>query len=321
LHSAALRYLVKVAELGSIRRAAETLNVASSAVNRQILTLERKLGVTLFKRTPTGVTPTSAGILLLRHARETLGDYQHTLDEIASQTGEIKGEVRIIGLGSMIECILPNILASLAQRYDGISFHIYDANPDEVIKELTAGHFDIGITFLDQRYRTFEVYARLKTTVGAVMKSTHPLARKKSVTLTECAAYEISMFSDRWIIKPLIDTELQRTGAEFKPRIVTNSMAVMQAVILQGMAIGFFTPIGFIDAIRRGELTYIPLSQGSFAPAGIGLFASKSALTSPPVRVIIDHLIEVFADLQVTLHSIKSQADKPMRNRRGKTKT
>ncbi len=259
-------------------------------------------------------------MLLLRHARETLGNYQRTLDEIASQTGEIKGEVRIIGLGSIIECILPGIITALAKRYDGISFHIVDANPDDVIKELTAGHFDIGITFLDQRHRALEVYSRLETTVGAVMRSNHPLARKRSVTLTECAAYETSMFSDRWIIKPLIDSEFQLTGAEFKPRIVTNSMAIMQAAILNGLGIGFFTPIGFIDDIRRGALTYIPLARSDFAPAGIGLFAPKSALTSPPVRVIIDHLVEVFADLQATLHSIKSQLENRAKDHRVSTK-
>ena len=55
MHAPTLRYLIKVAEFGSIRRAAEVLNVASSGCNRQIPNVERSLGVTLFERTARGV--------------------------------------------------------------------------------------------------------------------------------------------------------------------------------------------------------------------------------------------------------------------------
>jgi DNA-binding transcriptional LysR family regulator len=47
MHAAALRYVDEVARAGSIRQAAERLNVAASAVNRQILRLEADFGVQL----------------------------------------------------------------------------------------------------------------------------------------------------------------------------------------------------------------------------------------------------------------------------------
>ncbi len=50
LHSRMLRYLDEVARCGSIRQAAERLNVASSAINRQILALEAELGTPIFHR-------------------------------------------------------------------------------------------------------------------------------------------------------------------------------------------------------------------------------------------------------------------------------
>src|SRR5690348_17586115 len=82
MHAAVLRYFDQVARLGSIRRAAEALNVASSAVNRQILKLEEETGVVLFERLRTGVRLTAAGEVLLRHARETLIDYDRARAEI-----------------------------------------------------------------------------------------------------------------------------------------------------------------------------------------------------------------------------------------------
>src|SRR6516225_2045577 len=117
MHSATMQCLLKVSELGSIRRAAEALNLASSAVNRRILNLEQDLGVALFKRTQRGVVPTAAGQLLLRHVRDTLGDYERTLDEIRSETGILSGEVRIIGIGSFVDCILPSAIVEFADAH------------------------------------------------------------------------------------------------------------------------------------------------------------------------------------------------------------
>ena len=307
LHSATLRYFVKVAEHGSIRRAAETLNIASSAVNRKILNLERSLGVALFKRTPHGVTPTSAGMLLLRHARETLSDFQRTIDQMDSQTGEIKGTVRITGIGSIIDCALPEALMGLSKKHEGIVLQVLNANPDDVVDGLRIGRADIGITFLDNRHRDFEVCARLNTTFGALMTSDHPLARRRSVTLTECASYDTSMFADRWTIRPLVDTEFHETGAEFRARVITNSMTVMRTAILQGVGIGFFTPIAFIEEIKRGQISFVPLHRSELVPTHIGLLTSKAALGAPAVRVLIDHLSDLFWDLQRSLDETRTE--------------
>src|SRR5437867_2688894 len=55
MHASVLKYFLEVARSGSIRKAAQRLFVASSAVNRQILQLEEELGAELFDRLPTGM--------------------------------------------------------------------------------------------------------------------------------------------------------------------------------------------------------------------------------------------------------------------------
>ena len=55
MHASVLKYFVEVARCGSVRKASETLHVAASAVNRQILKLEEELGVALFDRLPNGM--------------------------------------------------------------------------------------------------------------------------------------------------------------------------------------------------------------------------------------------------------------------------
>ncbi|MEJ0071623.1 MAG: LysR family transcriptional regulator [Pseudomonadota bacterium] len=61
IHASAIRYFDAVRRAGSIRAAARQLNVASSAVNRQILNLEAEIGTTLFSRLSAGLKLTAAG--------------------------------------------------------------------------------------------------------------------------------------------------------------------------------------------------------------------------------------------------------------------
>ena len=127
MHAAVLRYFDHVARHGSIRKAADALSVASSAVNRQILRLEDEMGVALFERGRSGVRPTAAGELLLRHVRETQNEYQRTRAEIASLGGTVSGDVRIISLESLLVRFLPQVVDEMSAKHPKVSFTVLAA--------------------------------------------------------------------------------------------------------------------------------------------------------------------------------------------------
>ena len=62
-------YFDEVARKGGLRRAADVLRIAPSAVDRQIIQLEEEVGAKLFERTPTGMRLTAAGELLIDGVR------------------------------------------------------------------------------------------------------------------------------------------------------------------------------------------------------------------------------------------------------------
>lgn len=71
-----LKYAVKVAEYHSINKAAEILYISQPNLSRAIRELEQETGITIFNRTPQGVTVTFAGEELLSHARIILEELE-----------------------------------------------------------------------------------------------------------------------------------------------------------------------------------------------------------------------------------------------------
>ena len=296
MHAAVLRYFDHVARQGSIRKAAEVLSVASSAVNRQILRLEDEIGVPLFERSRAGVRPTAAGELLLRHVRETQNEFQRARAEIASLGGAVSGTVRIISLESMLARFLPEIVAEMTARHPRVNFTVLTVHPSEIAEALRSGDSDFGVLFVDNRLSGVDVVAEFRTAIGALMRPDHPLAGAKLLTLTECARHPVIMLNDRWLLDPIMAAEFAESGARLSPRIVSNSIEFMRQVIVRGLGIGFVTPIGFIDEIRRGELVHVPLAEPGLAGSRIGILVPRHRRLSPPARLMINHIRQRLAE-------------------------
>jgi len=316
MHAAVLRYLDQVARQGSIRRAADMLHVASSAVNRQILRLEAELGVPLFERRRDGVRLTAAGEVLLRHVRDTQIDFQRARAEIAGLRGVVTGQVRIISIESVVARFLPAVIEELAGRYPQVSFSVLNIDPSHQAEELRSGRHDLGVLFVDNQLRGFEVVAAFRTAVGAIMRADHPLARRKSLTLTECAAHPVVMLHDRWLLDAVMATEFAESGARLSPRIVSNSIEFMRRIIQNGLGIGFFTPIGFLDEIRRGELVHVRLAERGLANSRIGIVVPAG--NRPPTlaaRLTVEHISDRLGALARTLGAPAGRT-RPIRRRR-----
>lgn len=297
MHASVLRYIDQVARLGSIRRAASVLNVASSAVNRQILKLEADMGTPLFERVGNGVRPTVAGDYVIRHARETLARWQTIQTEIAELSGEVHGEVRIVSIPAPIVRILPRAIEATSRRHPQITFRVIDASPADHAEEMRARRPDVAILFIDRRQSGYDVAAKIQLRLGAIMHPDHPLAARRELTLTECAAYPVAMLSDPWLLNAAAEAEFIHSGAQFRSVLLTNSLSMTKEVMRAGLGIGFFTPAGFVEELKAGELVHVPLVEQELQQSEIGLLIHRERQSWPAVRAVTSSLVEEFASL------------------------
>lgn len=305
MHAAVLRYIDQVARYGSIRRAAGVLNVASSAVNRQILKLEDEMGVPLFERVGNGVRPTAAGEYLIRHARETIARWQSVQVEIASLSGDIHGEVRILSIPSPLVRLLPRAIERTSKVHPNVTFRVIDASPTDQLEEMRARRPDVAVLFVDQRRRGYHIAARIRSRLGTMMRPDHPLASRKEVTLTDCAAHPVIMLSDPWLLDATAETEFSQSGAQFRATLKTNSLSMTKDMLKAGVGIAFFTPTGFVEELKAGELVCVPLAEPDLSSSEIALLIHRERQSWPAVRALTSRLIEEFELLQRDLNEIE----------------
>src|SRR5215468_9924921 len=141
-HLRILRYVDEVARAGSIRKAADHLNVTSSALNRRIMDLEEELGAQLFERRPRGVRLTSAGEVFVHYLREQDGGVERMRSQIEELKGMRRGTVRIACSQALALDFLPREIAEFRARHPLVAFDVKVADHEQAMTALAAYEVD-----------------------------------------------------------------------------------------------------------------------------------------------------------------------------------
>ena len=123
-----LRTFVEVARDGSLSAAARRLGLTQPTVGRHIDALEAALGLTLFARSPRGLTPTPAALALEPHV-EAMAAAAAALARTASgEAAADRGAVRVTASEIIGSEVLPPILAAFHAAYPGIAVELALSN-------------------------------------------------------------------------------------------------------------------------------------------------------------------------------------------------
>ncbi|ODN69682.1 LysR family transcriptional regulator [Methylobrevis pamukkalensis] len=261
LLSPSLRYFAAVARYGSFRGAARELNIASSAVNRQILSLEEALGVTLFERVGRGIRLSPAGELLLGHTAAVLREMEGLATGLDALRGLGTGRVRIASVESVGEAILPGIVTRFSAAWPGIDVHVTVAVSDEVERLVLAGEADVGLTFNPRMEASLAIGFRRNLRIGAVVAPGHPLAALRRVGLAECLRYPLALPARGLSLRHALDSTSAMRGGDIRTPVEADTLGVMKAMARGGTLVAFQTLVGLEQDLAAGTLVFRPLAD------------------------------------------------------------
>lgn len=298
MHSIFLRYLDEVARQGSIRKAANILNVSSTSVNRKILSIEDKLGTKLFERSSGGVEITAAGKIILEHCRRTLYDFNEVKTIIDDIRDLRTGHLSIQTIDSFTFSVLPRILRKFSEEYPGISLSVTTAIPEEIASAVASGEIDIGISFTNMAHPNVRIILEKPAPFGIVIRPDHPLAEKSSIEIGDLEGFPLVRTIDARGRNSILDQEMDTLATHLTTHMFTNALTVAKQAILSNKGIGVYTKIGFLEEIEARDLVFVPFSLQSLREYKIGLCVSTSKSIDPMKRLFFSTAESVFRSLK-----------------------
>jgi DNA-binding transcriptional LysR family regulator len=245
-HLRILNYVDEVARAGSIRKAAERLNVTASAVNRRIADLEHELGTALFDRQPRGVLLTAAGELFVHYLREQVGEVERMKSQIEDLKGLRRGTVRIACSQALALDFLPRQIAEFRQSHPLVSFDLQVVDQESAMAALAAYEVDLVIVFRPPFMVNFQPLMTLEQQLVVVMAEGHPLASRRVLRLSDCAAYPVALPTRAIGGRRLLDEVLARTGLTFKIAAESNSFEMLRGLVINAGLLSFQIRIGVL---------------------------------------------------------------------------
>lgn len=301
---ASLRYVDQVARSGSIQKAAKELNVAASAIDRQILLLEGDLGVELFERMPRGMRLTAAGDSLVALARRWKSDERKAASDIRQLQGVQQGHVRLAAMDSHANGFLPQFIEKLASSHPRISLEVDVASPDDALLALLAGEVDIIAAFNLSPRRDVHVLWSAELPFGCVVAPGHELAKGATTSLQEAVHFPIALQSKALLIRRYLDARYGWLFTDPHKAVVTNSLQLVKQLARSGRYIAFTSELDAAPEIIDGSLVFLPVRDKGAEPQTVGLAIDARKPLSRIGRIVADLLK---GEIETSLQKVRAQ--------------
>jgi DNA-binding transcriptional LysR family regulator len=288
----ALRYVDQVARSGSIQRAAKEMNIAASAINRQILLLERDLGVTLFDRIASGMRLTSAGDTVVTLARRWRTDERRADADLKRLRGINQGHVRLVAMDSHANGFLPRAVQAIAEQHPRISLEIQIASTDEAQAALLGGEADLVAAFNLTPHRDLHVIWRRELPFGCVVAPKHALARHKTISMQEIVVHPIALQHKMLAIRRYLDARHGWLFGEGQRMVETNSLQLVKILAASGRYVALTSQLDAAPEIIAGTLKFIPVRDKGAEPQTISVAIDGRKPLSKIAKIVADQLAE-----------------------------
>jgi DNA-binding transcriptional LysR family regulator len=307
-HLRILRYVDEVARTGSIRKAADHLNVTASAVNRRIMDLEDELGAQLFERRPRGVRLTAAGEVFVHYLREQDSDVERMKSQIEDLKGLRRGTVRIACSQALALDFLPREIAEFRTRHPLVAFDVKVLDHEQAMAALAAYEVDLVLVFRPPFLPNFQPLMTLEQRIVAVMSADHPLSGRRTVRLRDCANYPVALPDPSLGGRQLLDQVSARSGLTFKLAAESNSFELLRGLVLHANLISFQIRIGTMPENNKLGLVARDIDDRDVPRANL-VFGQLRARNLPiPAAVFAEKLARVLESMRAETGKVASAA-------------
>jgi LysR family transcriptional regulator, nitrogen assimilation regulatory protein len=283
-----LRNFLSIAEAGSLKGAADIVNIAQPALTRQMALLEQEFGTKLFLRHHRGVTLTEAGGRLREHAERILAEVSRAHVDMSNALEKPTGSVSL-GLPTAMRNVLSSaLIAGYHQTFPDVQLRVHEAFVHILEDLLQSRELDVAILFGGSRkLDNFDVRPLVAEDIYLVGPPDAALDLNRPVSIKYLAEIPIILISRRNQLRLAAERAMARHGVDFRPFLEVEGQPLTRDLVMKG--VGYtITPYCAAQAdIEAGLLSGAPI-RGLTITWALGV--NRVRAHAPAVRELIAHI-------------------------------
>ncbi|NRA37199.1 MAG: LysR family transcriptional regulator [Planctomycetes bacterium] len=249
---------MSVARHGSFTKAAQELGLSQPALSRQVMSLEKQIGIKIFDRVGRSVRLTNVGEEFINKIEPLLEEISRLTVNLAASGGTMAGRVRLGATESVAVHALPAILRGFLQQNKRVALRLL-CKTSELLPDLVSnGDIDIAVTAVEHDAQTLRSVKLWSEDIVLVLPTSH---KARSRNIASYANEDFVLLPSSTITRRLIDTKLREKNVQLKVALEHSSPEVIKAMVTAGMGLAILPEPTVRKEVRRGELVAWPLND------------------------------------------------------------
>ncbi|MDI9917307.1 LysR family transcriptional regulator [Rhodococcus sp. IEGM 1379] len=231
-----LRYLVAVADAGSLAAAGDELFVSQTAVSLSLTQLESELGAPLaIRRKSKGSVLTAAGVAVAARARRILADTDELAGVVGELQGELTGSLRMGCYGAYSPRIMPAVIEHFAQEHPRVTVTVTEGSSTELQASLLEGKLDACLILQGHLQADIASSLIVRVIPKVLLSANHPLAAEARVSFEDLDGLPAVLSS----VKPsgtLVESMIRSMGFQPDVRWRSSNTETIRSMVGRGLA-------------------------------------------------------------------------------------
>ncbi|RQU75844.1 LysR family transcriptional regulator [Burkholderia cenocepacia] len=254
-------YFYEAVRCGTIRAAADWLDVAPSAVSRQIGLLEKELDATLVERHARGVTPTEAGRCVIEYFREQLAHRDDLISRLQELRGLKTGQVSLVLGEGFVSDLLAGPMQQFCRQFPGIRVNLDVGSTNDVIRKISNDEGEIGLVYNPPSEPKLVSRASKRQPMMAIVGPDFPRRSHKVLTVQQLATYPLAATHPSYGTRQMMEAVEYAERVRLAPIITTNSFAILKEFVKSGLGISVMPAFAVTAELQAGELFAIDIAH------------------------------------------------------------
>ncbi len=284
-----LKVFCDLVETGSFSKAAVLNSITQSAVSQQITTLEKRFEATLIERGRRSLALTLEGRAFLEASREILEVYDHLGDRLRELRDVVAGELKIASIYSIGLHELPPRLKSFRAKHPDVELHVAYRRSTQVYAEVLAGEMDIGLVAYPTKRAGLLVEIFDEDELVLICHPNHPLAKRRSVKLTDLNGQKLISFEPDLPTRKVIDRHLREESVEIEHTMEFDNIETVKRAVEIESGVSLVPRNTVRQEVRTGVLCAITISSPQMVRP-LGIITRRGRPRSPAHKAFVGEL-------------------------------